>query len=423
MKKVISLLLALIMIFTTASAYSNDNDNISVAHAQVYHASGVNEYGTNILEKSEIEHDVPAKIITQNGCITIDMILDGNPIVISARLEGRNLSDNLLYYDAECISDGNIDVMSFTYNKDFTPKAAITSDYNKQYPAAKDVLKVYLKVNTSTIRIIYFIKKLNFLLEDFDSIISNAPYCDIDYWSMREFKPINSGIIEKDIITRGTGVVGSYIIYDYYDILNVEYMAKMDVEVYDSTGNIPLNGELSWSHRLSITDKSTVCPSVSDYESDDCYLLIDSATLKVGAPKGTAYVSSTVDGSVTEDNGAEKYTSVSIGTGVGPLSVSFDLSGVFQHKGSVDLNESFTGYKNIAPNNYTTAIQLSYGEEDCLQTVGDYYESVSLLQDYGHSTTSPSPVSRIWEITVSNTLMNEDHNRTFSKSFDRGVSK
>ena len=110
MKKVISLLLALIMIFTTASAYSNDNDNISVAHAQVYHASGVNEYGTNILEKSEIEHDVPAKIITQNGCITIDMILDGNPIVISARLEGRNLSDNLLYYDAECISDGNIDV-------------------------------------------------------------------------------------------------------------------------------------------------------------------------------------------------------------------------------------------------------------------------------------------------------------------------
>ena len=34
MKKVISLLLALIMIFTTASAYSNDNDNISVAHAQ-----------------------------------------------------------------------------------------------------------------------------------------------------------------------------------------------------------------------------------------------------------------------------------------------------------------------------------------------------------------------------------------------------
>lgn len=49
MKKVISLLLALIMIFTTASAYSNDNDNISVAHAQVYHASGVNEYGTNIL--------------------------------------------------------------------------------------------------------------------------------------------------------------------------------------------------------------------------------------------------------------------------------------------------------------------------------------------------------------------------------------
>ncbi len=200
-------------------------------------------------------------------------------------------------------------------------------------------------------------------------------------------------------------------------------MAKMDVEVYDSTGNIPLNGELSWSHRLSITDKSTVCPSVSDYEADDCYLLIDSATLKVGAPKGTAYVSSTVDGSVTEDNGAEKYTSVSIGTGVGPLSVSFDLSGVFQHKGSVDLNESFTGYKNIAPNNYTTAIQLSYGEEDCLQTVGDYYESVSLLQDYGHSTTSPSPVSRIWEITVLNTLMNEDHNRTFSKSFDRGVSK
>lgn len=114
---------------------------------------------------------------------------------------------------------------------------------------------------------------------------------------------------------------------------------------------------------------------------------------------------------------------MSIGTGVGPLSVSFDLSGVFQHKGSVDLNESFTGYKNIAPNNYTTAIQLSYGEEDCLQTVGDYYESVSLLQDYGHSTTSPSPVSRIWEITVLNTLMNEDHNRTFSKSFDRGVSK
>lgn len=113
MKKVISLLLALIMIFTTASAYSNDNDNISVAHAQVYHASGVNEYGTNILEKSEIEHDVPAKIITQNGCITIDMILDGNPIVISARLEGRNLSDNLLYYDAECISDGNIDVIIF----------------------------------------------------------------------------------------------------------------------------------------------------------------------------------------------------------------------------------------------------------------------------------------------------------------------
>lgn len=33
MKKVISLLLALIMIFTTASAYSNDNDNKFVDEA------------------------------------------------------------------------------------------------------------------------------------------------------------------------------------------------------------------------------------------------------------------------------------------------------------------------------------------------------------------------------------------------------
>ena len=343
--------------FTNASAYSSNAT--STIHAQVYHSVGVNEYGTDILEKSEIEYNVPATISVQDTQLEISMVLDDMPIVVSANLSGRNLSDNLLYFDAEC-SAKNIEVMSFTYNRNFNPKAAITSNYSKLYPEATDVLKVYLKVKDSNLREYYFIEFFDFLLEDFDSIMDNAEHCDPDYWCMREFKPVKSGLIENNAETRGIATSGSYIVYDYYDVLNIEYMAKMDVEVNDTTDNIPLGGDLTWTHNLNIQDKATVCPSVSDYESDDCYLEIDSACLKVGAPRGAAYIYTVVDGEVQKDSGIGNLSSASISAGIGPFSVSFDLSGAFQFKSNVDLNENFDSYVNKPPANYTTTVTVEF---------------------------------------------------------------
>lgn len=108
MKRIIALLLVGIMMFTNASAYSSNAT--STIHAQVYHSVGVNEYGTDILEKSEIEYNVPATISVQDTQLEISMVLDDMPIVVSANLSGRNLSDNLLYFDAEC-SAKNIEVI------------------------------------------------------------------------------------------------------------------------------------------------------------------------------------------------------------------------------------------------------------------------------------------------------------------------
>lgn len=401
-KYIVVYLLIVSMLVTSVPTLAVSNSAESQHLAQVHYAKGVDEYGSNIFECSEVLRDVPASITQNAGNITIDITLNNQPIVIEGTIKGRNLSDNILYYDAACNST-SFEVISMTYNNNLSPTVALYKDYSYNYSNAQSILKAYIKVQNSDVREYYFVEFFDFVLVGFEEIMRNAVRCEPDFWNMKEFKPIDTEITQSEIMTLADGDVHYYTITDSYYNADILQYAVMELQKADDMTNIPVSGSDFWMHTLTVYDKYTLCPSVPDYALDTSHLCVFAGDFQANAPIGAAYLSTKIDGKTSNPINLWDVLSADISVGYGPLSVSLSLSEIITHKGSVDIDQTFTGYVNDETNdNMTKGIKVEFDDTHPLYDVGEYYQVLSCVRDYGDAQSEYSRIYARWSVEMYN---------------------
>lgn len=417
MKKIMSVILVVVALFTTtvpAMATGTPSNHM----AQVHHAEGVNEFGSNIQACSELHENVPATFSQADGSISIQMALDDIPITITGTVRGRNVSDNVLYFDASC-NDANFEVMTMEYNKDYASAAALY-----QGASGDNLFKVYLKKDNSVMREYYFVEFFDFTLNEFEDIMSVAPHCAPTFWNMKEFKSVNTEIEQSPIMTIADGIVEDYTITDSYYNLNVLQYAVMVVEKADDMTNIPVGGSEFWMHTLTVKDKYTLCPSLPDFDVDTSYLSIESADFQANSPIGAAYLWTEIDGQTRNPLNPFDLLSADVSVGYGPLSVSVNLSDIITHKGTLDLNETFDGYVNNESNDeLTRKIKIDFDDNHPISEIGDYYQVLSCVRDYGDAQSDYSTIYTRWGVDLHNYGDHTDSNSSMIDSFSFRVGR
>ena len=126
-KRLMSMFLALTMVVGLGSQVFaiNATPASQIYSAQISHAAGIDEYGSNIRERSEILSDVPISISQSSSNLTLDFQIADIPISIEATVRGKNTSGNMAYYDVTSMSNETMEVMTLAYIEGFSHSAII----------------------------------------------------------------------------------------------------------------------------------------------------------------------------------------------------------------------------------------------------------------------------------------------------------
>lgn len=412
-KKFVSMLLVLVMCLTlSAPAWAEvltSSNSPQTYTAQVYHAVGVNEYGSNIREVAEACSPVPVEIIQNEDSLHIEFQLENMPITIDANVRGKNQKGNAAYYDVLSINENTFEVMTFAYVEEFSHGTVMAQKYCEENPTAKNVLELYFKVSDSEIREYYFLEIFDFALEDFSEI--NNSQCKADYWMVKEFLPVSSEVIEgTDANAR---YLNPYVINHTFTSTHkwgVLYDLVSSVTVkatFDRFDTITKGQSITGIYRLEITDQSTICEEGPEFNDDQAIIKIAGIAFKISAPKNCAVRSTEFEGKAHKLGLTSNPLSATIGLALGPISLSVDLGAVFKNDGSVLLNETFKTYDNSDPSKRARAIELNFKNSCYLLDVGDYLAVEVEIGDYGNVTTTANPMYYRWEVSAVNSYTGE----------------
>ena len=117
-KKFLSMFLALAMCLSltapVVAVEEREFGNTAKTYiAQVHHAEGVNEYGSNIWEVMDSCPNVPITINqSQGGSLRLELQFEGMSIVLDASVRGKNLKGNVVYYDILSINESSLEVLT-----------------------------------------------------------------------------------------------------------------------------------------------------------------------------------------------------------------------------------------------------------------------------------------------------------------------
>ena len=206
--------------------------------------------------------------------------------------------------------------------------------------------------------------------------------------------------------------------------MGVSYFANMTIAFYDDIGSITAGSNRSWVNYIEIDEKSTSCPSVPDYETDDSYLYIDSATLTINAPKNVSFISSVMDGVYQPDPFSSP--SISVGVSIGPLSASVDLTSFLGLSQEYDYGTTII-WANEVDSQYLTgdnrikAIEINFGDSDYLHSAGHQYTALSQVQDYGGVAVPAEDITRKWVIDICNPRTSSTYDNLYTVDFPVSV--
>lgn len=399
----------IVSLFSQASLVSADGGNWD---AQIHHAVGVDEYGSNISDVSTLVSDVPIEINQHGTNIQITVPVDDEVITVSAFVRGKNANGNLLYFDTG-ISSTQMQVLTCAYIDSFSPNSVLSQEYIAENPNVDTVLLLYLKVNNATSREYYFIEIFGFELINYSSLMNNTTQCEPDFWSMKEFKPISCSAVASSAAATTMSSVSPRDLPDpeyltlqmtYYMFLTNRIIGYVTLKVTNDTGSIPKSGSDDWMHTIELTGKYTLCPNNSDFSSPDSSpLRIAGAVFRCGSPKNCAYLYNEIDGEVTTSSsvGGNADLSASISVGFKTISASLNLTGSYTPKGTIDINDTFSGHVNNTTQ-ASGAVKLVFDSDFYLYNVGDNYKVLSCMKDYGDVITSNEVIQTEWLLHLEN---------------------
>ncbi|MEL7598442.1 MAG: hypothetical protein AAGU01_09600, partial [Clostridiaceae bacterium] len=95
--------------------------------------------------------------------------------------------------------------------------------------------------------------------------------------------------------------------------------------------------------------------------------------------------------------------SVSLGVSLGILSISYTLPTSFTPWANTDINNAYDGYENGVNGKYTRSIETEMDSPFYLVDIGDYFEVISSLRDYGNVSRTAQSLQSRWYVDIINT--------------------
>lgn len=143
-KKLMSVLLAVAMCLSLAApavAVERETEEKSTYMAQIYHATGVDKYGSNIKEVSETFPNVPVSVSQSINGLVINFQVADFPIEIYASARGKNSIGNMMYYDTTDINSDTVETMMLAYIENFSKAGVLSQKYCEEHPNTSNVLE------------------------------------------------------------------------------------------------------------------------------------------------------------------------------------------------------------------------------------------------------------------------------------------
>lgn len=425
-KKFLSMFLALAMCLSltapVVAVEEREFGNTAKTYiAQVHHAEGVNEYGSNIWEVMDSCPNVPITINqSQGGSLRLELQFEGMSIVLDASVRGKNLKGNVVYYDILSINESSLEVLTLAYIEEFSQGTVIAQKYCKENPNAKNVLEIYFKVTNSETREYYFFEIFDFALTNFSALSDEQ--CKADYWTVKEFLPVsnetsegtnaNARYLNPSVITHTFTSTHKWgVIYDLVSSVTV-------TATFDRFDTIVKGQNITGIYRLEITDQSTICEEGPEFNDDQAIIKIAGISFKISAPQNCAIRSTEFEGKAHKLGITSNPLSATVGLVLGPISLSVNLGELFKNDGSVLINDTFKTYNNSDPNNRTRAVNLDFKNSCYLLDTENYLAVEVEIGDYGNVVTTANPMYSRWEMSAVNSYTGE----TISSGYVLGSS-
>lgn len=417
-KKFLSVALALcfsLSASTTAFAVELGSENTSISEQMypinVAHIQNVNETGTNIADEfvdgtTKVIPNTNAIIgVSVNEEISVSLKLNNENLVITGIPAGRSESGKTIFFTGTS-SNPNYEVVNFAYVLD-TSKTNMYFKETKaeKHPMSNTMLKLYIKDSLSDTRDFYFVEVFDIILNYSSGYIQGLTVNPLlGAWAARQFAPTDEYFGEDTTIAAPRASSSTkywYCTKSYYDMgENQTHTIRWRTNVDYS--NIIKGQEANQYYRLTVYAKNSSYSVNTDLNSDTMsYLHVDGIRLCQTSVPNTAWKSTTIDGEV-QNNGWFGELSASIGVSYGVLSLSYSIPLSFENIGTVDINETYTGYENGVGGQYTRSIETEMDSDFKLTQIGYYFEVVSVLRDYGNVVKSADTLKATWYVDIIN---------------------
>lgn len=405
-------------------AIANDAVMSDVTHnAYVAHIENVNSTGSN-LNNDIIDgksKSIPASAVSigwNDSSVTVNAEIDGSIESFSGTPTARTESGKTIFFDGTS-ANAKFEIVDFEYVMDLSIANLYFENIKRnRYSTTDTVLKLYLKDISKNSLDFYLIELFDVDLDLDNSIIQSLPIDPLKgAWAATQFDPIeedfgedlsNSVLVIDDPVPTAVANYKNWYFSKTYNDLGNRQTHTIRWRTLVDYANVPVGGDTHEKFRLTVTAKSMTFDNNSDLNSDTTsFLHIDNLILHLNGVSDTAWLSTTLDGYVQENEWGGGL-SISLGIGVGPFSVSFDALS-FRSTTIRDLNETYDSYENGLYGEYWRATKVDLNSSCALTTIGHYFEVEGILRDYKNTYRPSEYMEATWEVDIINANTNEHY--------------
>lgn len=417
MKKLLAFILSLSLLSSLYVSITNAEEINNEYKAHVLHASGVNQYGSNINDEEISQSFTTPMNISQEGDeIYVNGIINDESVDLTLKMRGKNEAENVIYFDPVNNTCDKFEILTAVYFNSFSSAVPLFKEEGNQH---ETMLRIYLKDNsatnnTSDNRNYFFIEVFDFIINTYNSLIENLSITPSDHWYAKEFLPIDT-IIEKSeapSLTRASTKDYSWKITQVYkDPASLTYDETIVVYLAHDIANIPVGGTEFWSHSIKVQNKYSKCREDSSLNENGVSCLeIKNPKLKAMTPKNTAFFSTKVSGTVQK--AASITANVDLGFALSAKAAGISLNVNCNRGGTVALSKTYASYINSNSMGYSRNMNAKLNSRCTLRNIGHTYTVTNTVRDYGNKSTSSENISANWTFEVYNWMNNNSSTYT-----------
>lgn len=398
-------------VFAAEVSESNLSMSEATYTSNIAYIEDVNDTGTNIYDETidgssktmpETNSDI---VILSDNTLNVTAVIDDTQVSFSGVPNGRTESGKTMFFNGTS-SDPSYEVVEFAYILDTsTTNMYFKNTKSTKYPTSNTMLKLYIKDISAETRDYFLIEIFDVDLNYDNQYIHSLPVNPLlGAWVATQFEPVEEEFGEDTnmiVPAAASSTKYWYCTKSYYDMgENQTHTIRWRTNVDYS--NIVKGQEANQYYRLTVYAKSMSFDVNTDLNSNTMsYLHVDGLRLCQTSVPYTAWKSTSIDGEV-QNNGWGGELSASIGVSYGLLSLSYSIPLSFSSKGTVDINETYTGYENGVGGNYTRSIETKMDSKFKLTQKDYYFEVISMLRDYGNATRGSQTLKSTWYVDIIN---------------------